>query len=45
MSVLVYINESLWVQMYSHHVTILALLVYTKISLSDVKIYIWGFLQ
>lgn len=40
MSVIVYINRSLWVQTYSQHVTISALLVYTKFSLSDAKIYI-----
>lgn len=45
MSVLVYISGSLWVQIYSQHVTISLLLVYTKFSLSDAKIYTWGFLR
>lgn len=31
--------------MYSHHDTILAILVYTKFSLNDAKIYTWGFLK
>lgn len=43
--VTVSVSGSLWLQTYSQHVTTSPLLVYTKFSLSDAKIYTWGFLK
>lgn len=45
MSVLVYVSGSLSVQMYSYYIATLALLVYMKFSLNDIKIHIWEFLK